>query len=63
MLQTPVISEALTPLQIRIEDDAQFLDGPSKHYLQKLANAAQKAFAERAVLLVTHPLFDSPGVL
>ena len=36
-------------IQSRIEDDAQ--DGPSKHRLQKLANAAQKAFAERALLL------------
>ncbi|KAF1814206.1 hypothetical protein P152DRAFT_471987 [Eremomyces bilateralis CBS 781.70] len=50
-LQTPVTSEALPPLQIQIEDDAQFLDGPSKHRLQKLASAAQKAFAEHALLL------------
>jgi hypothetical protein len=51
VLQTLVTSEALTSLQSRIENDAHLLDGPSKHRLQKLANAAQKAFAERALLL------------
>jgi len=51
VLQTPVTSEALASLQIRIEDDAQFLDGPSKLRLQKLANAAQNAFVEHALLL------------
>ena len=51
VLQTPVTSEALTLLQSRIKDDAQLLDSPSKHRLQKLANAAEKAFAERALLL------------
>jgi hypothetical protein len=51
VLQTPVTSEDLTSLQSRIEHDADLLDGPSKHRLQKLANAAQKAFAERALLL------------
>lgn len=51
MLQTPVTSDALTSLRSRIERDAHMLDGPSKHRLQKLANAAQKAFAECALLL------------
>ena len=50
VLQSPVTSEALTSLQSRIEHDTYSLDGPSKHRLQKLANAAQKAFAERAPL-------------
>jgi DDE superfamily endonuclease len=51
VLQTPVTAEALTLLQSRIEDDAQLLDSPSKLRLRKLANAAEKAFAERALLL------------
>ncbi len=51
VLQTPVTSEALTSQRSRIEHDAHLLDGPSKHRLQKLANAAQKAFAGRALLL------------
>jgi hypothetical protein len=51
ILQTPITSEALTLLQSRIEDDAQLLDSPSKLRLRKLANAAEKAFAERALLL------------
>ena len=46
-----VTSEALTLLQSRIEDDAQLLDSSSKLRLRKLANAAEKAFAERALLL------------
>lgn len=51
VLQTPVTSEALTLLQSRIEDDAQLLDSPSRRRLQKLANAAEKAFAKPALLL------------
>jgi hypothetical protein len=34
-----------------MEHHAHTPDGPSKHCLQKLANAAEKAFAERALLL------------
>jgi hypothetical protein len=34
-----------------MEHHAHILDGPSKHCLQKLANAAEKVFAERALLL------------
>ncbi|KAF2192218.1 hypothetical protein K469DRAFT_554487, partial [Zopfia rhizophila CBS 207.26] len=51
MLQTLVISEALTALHNQIHQDAQLLDGSSRHRLQKLANAAQKSFAECALLL------------
>ena len=51
VLQTPVTSEALTLLRSRIEHDAHVLDGSSKHCLQKLANVAEKAFPERALLL------------
>jgi len=50
ILQTPITSEALALLQSRIEDDAQLLDSPSKLRLRKLANATEKAFAERALL-------------
>jgi len=49
--QTPVTSETLTLLQSRIEDHAQLLDSPSRRRLQKPANAAEKAFAKRALLL------------
>ena len=58
MLQTSVTSEALTSLRSRIEHDAHVLDGPSKHCLQKLANAAEKAFAERALLDENRLLFE-----
>jgi hypothetical protein len=51
VLQTPVTSEALTSLRSLIEQDTHMLDEPSKHCLQKLANAAEKAFAERPLLL------------
>lgn len=50
-LQTPVTSEALTSLRNRIERDINMLDNQSKCRLQKLAKAAEKAFAERALLL------------
>jgi len=49
--QTPVTSEALTVLRTQIEQDADKLDGPSRNRLQKFANAAQKSFAECAILL------------
>jgi hypothetical protein len=42
--------ESLTYLRIKIEQDIAF-DHPSKRGLQKLANAAEKAFADRALLL------------
>ena len=38
-------------LRRQIEQDANKLDGPSKDRLQKFANAAQKSFAECAILL------------
>jgi hypothetical protein len=50
VLQTPVTSEALTSLRNLIEQDTHMLDEPSKQRLQKLANAAQNSFAERALL-------------
>jgi hypothetical protein len=51
ILQTPVTAEALTSLCNLIEQDANTLDDISKKRLQKLANAAQKSFAECAILL------------
>lgn len=50
-LQTPVTSEALTLLHDQIEKDAYTLDGSSRQRLRKLADAAHKSFAERALLL------------
>jgi hypothetical protein len=47
---TPVTSKALTMLRKQIEQDANKLDGPSKARLEKFANAAQKSFAECAIL-------------
>ena len=58
VLQTLVTSDALTSPRSRIEHDAHLLDGPSKHRLQKLINAARKAFAERALLLDENRLFE-----
>jgi hypothetical protein len=53
VLQTPVTSEALTSLHNLIKQDAHAVDETSKHrlqrHLQKLANAAQTYFAERAL--------------
>jgi len=51
ILQTPVTAEALTSLRNLIQQDTHMLDEPSKQRLQKLANAAQKSFAECALLL------------
>ncbi|KAF2191306.1 hypothetical protein K469DRAFT_732707 [Zopfia rhizophila CBS 207.26] len=51
ILQTPVTSEALTSLRSLIEQDIHMLDEPTKFRVQKLANAAQKSFAECALLL------------
>lgn len=58
VLQTSVTSKALISLRSRIEHDAHLLDGPSKRHLQKLGNAAQKAFAERALLDENRLLFE-----
>jgi hypothetical protein len=48
---TLVTSEALTALHSLVYQDTQQLDSSSRHRLQKLANAAQKSFAECALLL------------
>jgi hypothetical protein len=51
VLRTPVTSEALAALHGLVDQDTQQLDSSSRHRLQKLANAAQKSFAECALLL------------
>jgi hypothetical protein len=60
-LQTPVSSEELTSLRNLVEQDAHLVDTQSKCRLQKLANAAEKAFAERALLLDENRLLFEPN--
>jgi DDE superfamily endonuclease len=50
MLRTPVTWENLACLRTKIEQGAA-LNSPSRHRFQKLANAAEKAFADRTILL------------
>jgi hypothetical protein len=50
-LQTPTTSNTLSLLRSKIEQDIDGLDGLSRFRLQKLSNAAEKAFAERSLLL------------
>lgn len=50
-LRTPVTSEALKSQRNQIEQDIHMLDGPGKLRLQKLGNAAERAFAECALLI------------
>lgn len=58
MLPTPVTYESLTFLRTKIEHSTA-LDSPDSHRIQKLANAAEKAFADRAILLDENKkLFD-----
>jgi hypothetical protein len=50
MLPTPVTFESLRSLRTKIAQDTT-LDHSGQHRFQKLANAAEKAFADRALLL------------
>ena len=50
MLHTPVTWESLTCLRTKIEQGSA-LDSPTKYHFQKLANATEKAFADRTILL------------
>jgi hypothetical protein len=50
LLHTPVTWESLTCLRTKIEQGPT-LDPPSKYRFQKLANATEKAFIDRAILL------------
>lgn len=49
--QTPVTAEALTPLRTLLEQSSHMLDDSNRHYVQKLANAAERVFPDRALLL------------
>lgn len=51
ILQTPVTAEALTSLRTLLEQSSHRLDNSNRHYVQKLANAAERAFADCALLL------------
>jgi hypothetical protein len=50
-LRTLVTLEALTALYSQIDCDTPLLDAPNRYRLRKLANAASKCFAKRALLL------------
>jgi DDE superfamily endonuclease len=50
MIHTPVTWESLTYLRAKFEQETA-LNSPCKHRFHKLANAAEKAFADRAILL------------
>lgn len=49
-LPTPTTSEKLRSLCVKIEEDCYKLERPGHHQLQKLAHAAERAFADRALL-------------
>src|SRR5437016_14076516 len=44
-------TEALSSLRSLIEQGSHILDESSRHYVQKLANAAERAFADGVLLL------------
>ena len=50
VLQTPVTWEGFTCLRTKIEQGST-LASPTQHHFQKLANATEKLFADRAILL------------
>ncbi|KAN0117098.1 hypothetical protein V8E51_003075 [Hyaloscypha variabilis] len=53
-LETPTTSESLMSLRRQIDESiarGRALDGSCKLHIQKLANAAENAFADRAILL------------
>lgn len=51
LLPTPVTAESFQALRKRVQQESQHLDAPGKHRLQKLANVAEKAIADRALLI------------
>ena len=51
LLHTPVTVEKLTVLHANIENDFDSLSPAAQTRMQKLAHAAEKAFADRALLL------------
>jgi len=50
VLRTPVTGESLASLRTKIEQVAA-LDTPDRYCFQKIANAAEKAFTDRTILL------------
>jgi len=50
VLRTPVTGESLASLRTKIEQVAA-LDTPNRYCFQKIANAAEKAFTDRTILL------------
>ena len=50
VLRTPVTWESLTCLRTKIEQGSSF-ESPTRHHFQELANATEKAFADRTILL------------
>jgi hypothetical protein len=51
LLPTSVNVEGLEALRKKLEQESQHLDAAGKHRLQKLANAGEKAIADRALLV------------
>jgi hypothetical protein len=49
MLRTPVTYESLAYIRSMIKQGTA-LNSPSKYHFQKLANASEKAFADRDIL-------------
>jgi hypothetical protein len=59
LLPTPVNAEGFQALRRKLEQESQHLDAAGKHRLQKLANAAEKAIADRVLLVEENRiLFD-----
>ena len=59
LLPTPVNAEGFQALRQKVEQHSQHLDNVGKHRLQKLANAAEKAIADRVLLVEENRiLFD-----
>lgn len=50
MLRTPVTSKSSTNLRTELKQGST-LDSPNRYRFQKLVNAAEKAFVDRAILL------------
>ena len=51
LMMTPVSSSGVANLRTKVEEETERLDFPGRQLIQKLTNAAEKAFAERSLLL------------
>jgi hypothetical protein len=60
MLPTPVTYESFTYLRTKIEQNTA-LDSPGTYRIQKLANATEKLFADRAILNTATAKFKTWG--